>query len=167
MKSGIYKIENMINKKYYIGQSEDLESRIKEHKYLMNKLKENNKKLNNDIIKYGIDNFEIHIIEFCKVEELDEKEKKYIELYNSIENGYNTRIGGYEGRKYKKDNNRIRRCIFIEENKWKALTVISRFNNRSNSNMLEFLIDDYCKKNPLTTDLNAKTIKIEKWEKGE
>ena len=33
--------------------------------------------------------------------------------------------------------------------------------------MLEFLIDDYCKKNPLTTDLNAKTIKIEKLEKGE
>lgn len=33
MKSGIYKIENIINKKYYIGQSEDLEIRIKEHKY--------------------------------------------------------------------------------------------------------------------------------------
>ena len=60
-----------------------------------------------------------------------------------------------------------RRCIFIEENKWKALTVISRFNNRSNSNMLEFLIDDYCEKNPLTADSNAKTIKIEKWKKGE
>ena len=55
MKSGIYKIENIINKKYYIGQSEDLEKRIKEHKYLMSKLKENNKKLNNDIAKYGID----------------------------------------------------------------------------------------------------------------
>ena len=49
MKSGIYKIENTINKKHYIGQSEDLENRIKEHKYLMSKLKENNKKLNNDI----------------------------------------------------------------------------------------------------------------------
>ena len=62
---------------------------------------------------------------------------------------------------------KIRRCIFIEENKWKALTIISRFNNRSNSNMIEFLIDDYCEKNPLKMDLNAKTIKIEKWKKGE
>ena len=29
----------------------------------MSKVKENNKKLNNDIAKYGIDNFEIHIVE--------------------------------------------------------------------------------------------------------
>lgn len=147
MKSGIYKIENIINKKYYIGQSEDLEIRIKEHKYLMGKLKENNKKLNNDIAKYGIDNFEIHIVEFCKVEELDEKEKKYIELYNSIENGYNTRIGGYEGRKYKKDNNRIIRSINIEEESWKKLQKLAKKENRSASNFIEYL--------------------IEKWEKGE
>ena len=140
MKSGIYKIENMINKKHYIGQSEDLENRIKEHKYLMSKLKENNKKLNNDIAKYGIDNFEIHIVEFCKVEELDEKEKKYIELYNSIENGYNTRIGGYDGRKYKKDNNRIIRSINIDEEIWKKLQELAKKENRSASNFIEFLI---------------------------
>ena len=140
MKSGIYKIENMINKKHYIGQSEDLENRIKEHKYLMSKLKENNKKLNNDIAKYGIDNFKIHIVEFCKVEELDEKEKKYIELYNGIENGYNTRIGGYEGRKYKKDNNRIIRSINIDEESWKKLQELAKKENRSTSNFIEYLI---------------------------
>ena len=140
MKSGIYKIENIINKKHYIGQSEDLENRIKEHKYLMSKLKENNKKLNNDIAKYGIDNFEIHIVEFCKVEELDEKEKKYIELYNSIENGYNTRIGGYDGRKYKKDNNRIIRSINIDEEIWKKLQELAKKENRSASNFIEYLI---------------------------
>jgi hypothetical protein len=60
-----------------------------------------------------------------------------------------------------------RRCVCIEENKWKALMIISQFNNRSNSNMIEFLIDDYCEKNPLKMDSNTKTIKIEKWEKGE
>ena len=140
MKSGIYKIENMINKKHYIGQSEDLENRIKEHKYLMSKLKENNKKLNNDIAKYGIDNFEIHIVEFCKVEELDEKEKKYIELYNSIENGYNTRIGGYDGRKYKKDNNKIIRSINIDDEIWKKLQELAKKESRSASNFIEYLI---------------------------
>ena len=62
---------------------------------------------------------------------------------------------------------KIRRCINIEENKWKTLSVISRFNNRSNSNMLEFLIDDYCEKHPLELPKGAKTIKIKKWEKGE
>ena len=54
---------------------------------------------------------------------------------------------------------KLRKNISIEENKWKALTVISRFNNRSNSNMVEFLIDDYCEKNPLKMDSNAKTIR--------
>ena len=62
---------------------------------------------------------------------------------------------------------KIRKNISIDENKWKTLTIISQFNNRSNSNMIEFLIDDYCEKNSLKMDSNAKTIKIEKWEKGE
>lgn len=61
---------------------------------------------------------------------------------------------------------KIRKNISIEENKWKALSIISQFNNRSNSNMIEFLIDDYCEKNLLKTDSNAKIIKIKKWEKG-
>ena len=47
---------------------------------------------------------------------------------------------------------KLRKNISIEENKWKVLTVISRFNNRSNSNMIEFLIDDYCEKNSLKMD---------------
>lgn len=62
---------------------------------------------------------------------------------------------------------KIRKNISIDENKWKTLTIISQFNNRSSSNMIEFLIDDYCEKNPLKMDSNAKTIKIEKREKGE
>lgn len=62
---------------------------------------------------------------------------------------------------------KVRKNISIEESKWKALSIISQFNNRSNSNMIEFLIDDYCEKNPLKMDSNAKTIKIEKLEKGE
>ena len=62
---------------------------------------------------------------------------------------------------------KIRKNISIKENKWKVLSIISRFNNRSNSNMIEFLIDDYYEKNLLKMDSNAKTIKIEKWEKGE
>jgi hypothetical protein len=53
---------------------------------------------------------------------------------------------------------KVRKNISIQENKWKVLTIISRFNNRSNSNMIEFLIDDCCKKNPLKMDSNAKTI---------
>ena len=140
MKSGIYKIENIINGKCYIGQSENLPIRIKTHINNIKKIKENNKELNIDAEKYGVDNFKIEVIEYCDISKLDEKEKKYIKLYNSIETGYNTRIGGYEGRKYKKDNNRIIRSINIEESTWKKLQELAKKENRSASNFIEYLI---------------------------
>ena len=59
---------------------------------------------------------------------------------NSIENGYNTRIGGYEGRKYKKDNNRIIRSINIDDEIWKKLQELAKKENRSASNFIEYLI---------------------------
>ena len=46
---GIYKIENIINKKVYIGQSWKIQKRFKEHKSLLNK---NCNKLYNAIKKY-------------------------------------------------------------------------------------------------------------------
>ena len=52
MKSGIYKIENIINGKCYIGQSENLPIRIKTHINNIKKIKENNKELNIDAEKY-------------------------------------------------------------------------------------------------------------------
>ena len=141
MKSGIYKIENIINGKCYIGQSENLPIRIKTHINNIKKIKENNKELNIDAEKYGVDNFKSEVIEYWDISKLDEKEKKYIKLYNSIETGYNTRIGGYEGRKYKKDNNRIRRSINIEEESWKKLQELAKKENRSASNFIEYLIE--------------------------
>lgn len=49
----------------------------------------------NAIQKYGWDNFKAEILEECLSSELDEKEKSYIEKYNSlVPNGYNVRIGG-------------------------------------------------------------------------
>lgn len=51
--------------------------------------------------KYGSDNFEFEIIETCNVEELDEKEVFYIELYNSLDRdyGYNLTNGGSQNHK--------------------------------------------------------------------
>lgn len=75
MKSGIYKIENIINGKCYIGQSENLPIRIKTHINNIKKIKENNKELNIDAEKYGVENFKIEVIEYCDISKLDEKEK--------------------------------------------------------------------------------------------
>lgn len=103
---GIYKITNLINQKKYIGQSIDIERRFKEHHINpFNTIDCANKQLFYQAIKkYGIDNFSFEVLEECKVEELDEKEKYWIKYYNTYigwENsqGYNMTIGGSGSRK--------------------------------------------------------------------
>lgn len=93
MSCGIYKITNLINNKVYIGQSIDIEKRLKKHKYSYD-----NFHIHRAIQKYGKDNFSYEIIEECSQDALDEKEKYWITYYNSLEpNGYNMVPGGSNG----------------------------------------------------------------------
>lgn len=47
------------------------------------------------IEKYGFSNFAVNILEECEIEKLDEREKYYIEYFNTlIPYGYNIKIGG-------------------------------------------------------------------------
>lgn len=95
--SGIYMIQNMINGHAYIGQSVNIKDRIKHH-HLHDYLNENNTQYNTKFYqalrKYGIDNFEIIILELCNKEELDKKEIYYIGKFNTFHNGYNSTEGG-------------------------------------------------------------------------
>lgn len=82
---GIYKIENLINHKCYVGQSIHIEKRWKEHCY-----PSKNSVIANAIKKYGKENFSFQILEECSEDELDEKENYYIQYFNCIvPNGYN------------------------------------------------------------------------------
>lgn len=91
---GIYKIENKITNKVYIGQSTDIEKRIRDHKSSIGKI---DRDLYNDMEKYGIDNFSFEILEECQEKELDYLETKYIEKFDSFSNGYNLTTGGNKG----------------------------------------------------------------------
>lgn len=89
----IYKIENKINKKIYIGQT----VRTFKQRYRNDLAKyTHNEEVRKDILLYGIENFEItKELDIAKTkEELDEKERYYISLYDSFRNGYNETIGG-------------------------------------------------------------------------
>lgn len=85
MSIGIYKIENLINGKIYIGQSIHIEKRWSEH------CKASSCSLISKAIKkYGKDNFSFQILEECSVDSLTKKESEYIAKYNSLApNGYN------------------------------------------------------------------------------
>lgn len=94
--TGIYKITNILNGKVYIGQSQDINRRWKEHRYraFQSNAQQYEGYLYRAIRKYGIDNFTFEILEECKIADLDEKEKYYIDLYDSYKNGYNETAGG-------------------------------------------------------------------------
>lgn len=99
MKTGIYKIENKVNGKIYIGQARNIEDRWKNHKSCLNSGKHDNTYLQRSWDKYGKDNFTFEVIEECKIEKLNELEIKYIRIYNSYtkfknSNGYNMTLGG-------------------------------------------------------------------------
>lgn len=87
---GIYKITNKINAKWYIGQSNDIERRWREHKNCgINKSKNTEYPLYRAIRKYGIDNFEFEILEECHLEELLKLEQRYYDHFISGRNTYN------------------------------------------------------------------------------
>lgn len=96
--TGIYKIENKINGKVYIGQARDILLRWQEHRenYLC---KRYSYCLYMAFEKYGIENFEFSVVELCPEEELNNKEKYWIEHFHSYLgdkncNGYNMTTGG-------------------------------------------------------------------------
>lgn len=96
MAVGIYYFKNKINGKYYVGQSVNLGRRYSRHKRFSNKEQHpsSETKLYRAFRKYGFDNFEYKILEECERDELNEREKFYIEKYDSVFNGYNLTLGG-------------------------------------------------------------------------
>ena len=101
MEQGIYKITNKINGKIYIGKSNNIQQRFRDHKKLAFKEghKEYNKTLYQAFRKYGIDNFSFEIIETFDNYNIKsgDREKYWIEYYDSYHSGYNENLGGDGG----------------------------------------------------------------------
>jgi group I intron endonuclease len=100
MEKAIYKIENKINHKVYIGQSTNPEKRFKQHcqnaKY--------RSLIHEAIVKYGKDNFSFEVLGWF--EDYNEKEKYYIDYYRCLApNGYNILSGGENPLQGKGENN--------------------------------------------------------------
>ena len=95
IKSGIYKITFLPTNQCYIGQAKDLKERIRTH------IKAgschidtpSNNKLYEKMGKNSIQNFTFQILEYCSIEKLNQKEKYYIDLYQSYDYGFNSNRG--------------------------------------------------------------------------
>lgn len=94
----IYKYTNLINKKVYIGQTkQSLKQRHKNHLSELN----DNTYFHRAILKYGIENFKLELVEDnIPYDKLDEREKYWIQYYDSFytsNKGYNLTQGGQWG----------------------------------------------------------------------
>ena len=91
----IYCIKNKINGKRYTGQTVDIKMRWRSHRSRLNKNKHGNYILQNEWNEYGENNFKFKIIQDeINADDLNKKEKFYINKFDSFESGYNLNTGG-------------------------------------------------------------------------
>lgn len=92
----IYKITNTIDNKIYVGKAKCLVRRTYGYNsaFRQNRHDQINDYMFYAMRKHGFENFKIEPIEFCKIEELAEKELHWIETLKSNERdkGYNLRL---------------------------------------------------------------------------
>ena len=105
----IYKVTNTVNGKVYIGKtihSIDWRWNTHLHSAYNERMGDYDVLFHRAIRKYGIDAFDVVEIEKCENAILGEREKYWIEQYDSYskENGYNCTLGGEGSIKYKDED---------------------------------------------------------------
>ena len=92
--SGIYKITCIKTGEIYIGKSVDVKSRIQQHcKSAFNCGTIAHSLLHTKMKQYGIENFTFELVEQVPKEQLSEREKFFINFYQTKETGLNERNG--------------------------------------------------------------------------
>jgi len=89
--TGIYTLKNKITKENYIGKSSNIYMRLGMHLTRLCNNKHRNRLLQASWNKYGVDNFELEVLEICSLQELDVKEMSWINKladFNITRDGY-------------------------------------------------------------------------------
>lgn len=100
MQPVIYGIKNLVNNKIYIGKSTNIKIRKKSHENSFIRKQAVNIHLQRAVDKYGIENFEFIVLEEVCLENIDDKEKYWINYFKSYDEkfGYNKTMGGDGGK---------------------------------------------------------------------
>lgn len=92
----IYKIENLINHKVYVGLTNNPSRRKTRHFYDLSKGQHDNPHLQKAYDKYGLENFKFEVIQEynCSEDEIKQYEKYWIKELKAYGEGYNCNPGG-------------------------------------------------------------------------
>lgn len=94
IKTGIYKITNTQNQMCYVGKSNNIADRWKQHiKQGIGAMPQTKNKLYPAMLEIGVENFTFEIVEECDLAQLDEREKYWTDFFKAQEFGYSIRRG--------------------------------------------------------------------------
>ena len=96
---GVYKITNTITGDFYIGSSKNVKRRWANHKKPSILKQHPNNPMYLDIQKYGVDKFELEILEEIEIDSLKEMEQRFIEKLQPVYNNNNAK--GLDVERYK------------------------------------------------------------------
>lgn len=92
---GIYKITNSDTQRAYIGRSTDIKKRLTEHvKSAFNISTIADQEIHRVMRREGVDKFSFEVLEKVEKEKLNEREKYWIDFYQTQSYGYNQNKGG-------------------------------------------------------------------------
>lgn len=113
MKSGVYRILNKVNGKFYIGSAIDIARRWRQHRHELRSGKHANSYLQNAWNKHTEEAFQFIILEFTDIEKLQDTEQTWLDDTKCFERevGYNissvaANITGYRHTKEAKELSR-------------------------------------------------------------
>lgn len=181
--AGIYRWVNKVNGNTYVGSGENLSKRFISY-YSVSELKRNTRPIHSALLKYGYDNFQLEILEYCNPSSptsdtqvsktkfgsikniLIEREQYYLDLlipeYNILKFAYSN-----VGYKHTPENIALFKLkeITTEHKEILSLTHKGKIVSKVTKEKLSLATTKYKKDNPLSAEalsnLKAKTIERE------
>ena len=164
-KSGIYRWVNKLNNKTYVGSGLDLSKRVGDY-FKKSELNRNPRPIHAALLKYGYENFNLEILEYCRADELVAREQYYLDL---IKPEYNILTYAYSLLGYKHSPENIAKFklkkISQEHKDILSLTHLGKVVSQETRDKLSLTTTNYKKNNPLSPEalanIKAKTMERE------